>query len=62
MFVPYPKTVTANDPVFALVDYKDYFTEEELSALFLLSLSGRGWLMENLRFFRLQKSSRDPLL
>ena len=41
MFVSYPKTVTAMPDPAVLVDYKDYFTEEELSAFipaFILSL------------------------
>ena len=34
MFVSYPKTVTAMPDPDVLVNYKDYFTDEELSACF----------------------------
>jgi len=56
MFVSYPKTVTAMPDPDILVDYKDYFTEEELSA-FIPAFIGEGTIDGKLAILPVAKST-----
>lgn len=56
MFVSYPKTVTAMPEPDILVDYKDYFTEEELSA-FIPAFIGEGTIDGKLAILPVAKST-----
>lgn len=56
MFVSYPKTVTAMSDPDILVDYKDYFTEEELSA-FIPAFIGEGTIDGKLAILPVAKST-----
>lgn len=56
MFVAYPKTVLAMPDDGVLVDYRDYFSEEELSA-FVPTFIEEGMVNNRLTVFPVAKST-----